>query len=243
VQREFNRNVRALCDEVGTLLIFDEVVTGFRLGLGGAQGYFDVRPDLTVFGKCIAGGYPAAGGVGGRREVMTHLSAGIGGTGERAYVGGTLSANPLSCVAGYHAIVEMERSDAPVKAGRAGDRLCRGLQAVIAELELPFVAYNYGSIVHLQTSGVLLLNLMDPQALAEIKPRKRMLEEIGAAMTAEGVVALAGSRMYTSLADTDEVIDDAVERLSQVLRSVEGVGVSVGAGASSVSLDVKLRRG
>ena len=70
IDRDFNRRARALCDEFGALLIFDEVVTGFRMGLGGAQGYFGVRPDLTVFGKCVAGGYPAAGGLGGRREVM-----------------------------------------------------------------------------------------------------------------------------------------------------------------------------
>ena len=89
----FNAAVRELCDEFGALLIFDEVVTGFRLGLGGAQGYFGVRPDLTIFGKCITGGYPMAGGVGGRRDVMASFASGIGGkSGERAYIGGTLSA-------------------------------------------------------------------------------------------------------------------------------------------------------
>ena len=62
----------------------------FRLGLGGAQGYFDVTPDLTVFGKCVAGGYPAAGGLGGRADVMATLAAGLESGKERAYVGGTL---------------------------------------------------------------------------------------------------------------------------------------------------------
>ena len=62
VHHDFNQKLRDLCDEFGALLIFDEVVTGFRLGMGGAQGYFDVAPDLTVFGKCITGGYPMAGG-------------------------------------------------------------------------------------------------------------------------------------------------------------------------------------
>ena len=126
---DFNAAVRELCDEFGALLIFDEVVTGFRLGLGGAQGYYGVRPDLTIFGKCITGGYPMAGGVGGRRDVMASFASGIGGkTGERAYIGGTLSANPLSCAAGYFAISEMERTDAPVLAGMAGDRLTAGLK-------------------------------------------------------------------------------------------------------------------
>jgi glutamate-1-semialdehyde 2,1-aminomutase len=224
VRRDFNQRVRELCDEFGTLLIFDEVVTGFRLGMGGAQGYFGVKPDLTVFGKCITGGYPMAGGVGGRRDVMMCFAAGIGGTGERAYVGGTLSANPLSCVAGYHALLEMERTDAPVVAGRAGDRLTRGLQSIIERLELPFVAYNQGSIVHLETSGVMLLDMKHPlKVLRELSPRKHMMEEMGAAYMSQGLVTLAGSRMYTSMADTDDVIDDALDHFETVLASVEGL--------------------
>jgi glutamate-1-semialdehyde aminotransferase len=221
----FNAAVRELCDEFGALLIFDEVVTGFRLGLGGAQGYFGVRPDLTIFGKCITGGYPMAGGVGGRRDVMASFAGGIGGkTGERAYVGGTLSANPLSCAAGYFAITEMERTGAPALAGIAGDRLTAGLRRLIEEYSLPFVAYNQGSIVHLETSGVMLLDLKHPLRFAkQMKPRKHMMEEMGAAFTASGLITLAGSRMYTSMADTDAVIDEALERFERVLASVEGV--------------------
>ena len=222
---EFNRKVRQLCDEFGALLIFDEVVTGFRLGMGGALGYFGIKPDLTIFGKCITGGYPMAGGVGGRAEVMRCFAAGIGGgTGERAYVGGTLSANPLSCVVGYHALLEMERTNAPVIAGKAGDRLTKGLQEIIERNKLPFVAYNQGSIVHLETSGVMLLDFKNPlRLLKEMKPRKHMIEEMGAAYMANGLITLAGSRMYTSMADTDAVIDEALGKFEMVLSSMEGL--------------------
>lgn len=221
---DFNQKLRELCDEFGALLIFDEVVTGFRLGMGGAQGYFGVKPDLTIFGKCVTGGYPMAGGVGGRADVIQRFAAGIGGTGERAYVGGTLSANPLSCVAGYYALLEMERTNAPVIAGKAGDRLTKGLQALIEKYGLPFVAFNQGSICHLETSGVMLLDLHNPIRLAkELKPRKHMMEEMGAAYMASGLITLAGSRMYTSMADTDEVIDEALSRFDTVLASVEGI--------------------
>ncbi len=224
VPRDFNQKVRQLCDEFGALLIFDEVVTGFRLGMGGAQGYFGIKPDLTVFGKCITGGYPMAGGVGGRADVIMRFAAGIGGTGEKAYVGGTLSANPLSCVAGYHALLEMERTNAPVLAGRAGDRLTKGLEVIIEKHGLPFVAFNQGSIVHLETSGVMLLDLHNPLKLArELKPRRHMMEEMGAAYMASGLITLAGSRMYTSMADTDLVIDEALNKFESVLSSVEGL--------------------
>ena len=215
---DFNQKVKDLCDEFGALLIFDEVVTGFRLGMGGAQGFFGIKPDLTIFGKCVAGGYPMAGGVGGRREVILSFAAGIGGTGDRAYVGGTLSANPLSCVAGYYSLLEMERMNAPVIAGKAGDRLTKGLNQIIEKYGLPFVAYNQGSIVHLETSGTMLLDFKNIfRLLREVHPREHMMEEMGAAYMAEGLVTLAGSRMYTSMADTDEVIDDALARFESVL--------------------------
>jgi glutamate-1-semialdehyde 2,1-aminomutase len=215
---DFNRQVRQLCDEFGALLIFDEVVTGFRMGPGGAQGYFGVTPDLTIFGKCLTGGYPMAGGVGGRADVIMKFAAGIGGLGPRALVGGTLTANPLSCAAGYYALLEMEKTNAAEIAGRAGDRLTAGLQQIIDKHSLPFVVYNQGSIVHLETSGVLLLDLRNPiRLLRELKPRKHMMEEMGAAYMSQGLISIAGSRLYTSMADTDEVIDEALSRFDTVL--------------------------
>jgi glutamate-1-semialdehyde 2,1-aminomutase len=224
VHRDYNAQVRALCDEFGALLIFDEVVTGFRVGMGGAQAYFGVMPDLTVLGKCLTGGYPMAGAIGGRRDVMMLLVGGIGTTARRAFVGGTLSANPLSCVAGYHALLEAERLDAAGAAGRAGDRLCRGLAEIIERRGLPYVTYNMGSIVHLQTSGVLLLDTSSLwkllRAKDEAKRRKHMMEEMGTAYTAHGLITLAGSRIYTSLADTDEVIDEALGRFDDVFKLV-----------------------
>ena len=184
VMRDFNAKVRELCDEFEALLIFDEVVTGFRVGLGGAQGYFNIKPDLTVFGKCVAGGYPAAGGLGGRKDVMSVLAAGVESGKPRAYVGGTLAANPLSCAAGYYSILEIEKTNAHVKAGQAGDRLSRGLNDLIAKYKLPFVAFNHGSIVHLETSAVMILDLNNPKIFEEIGSRKHMLEEMGAAFMA-----------------------------------------------------------
>ena len=219
VQRDFNAQLRKLCDEFGALLIFDEVVTGFRVGMGGAQGYFQVKPDITVLGKCLTGGYPLAGGIGGRRDVMMLLAGGIGNSSKRAFVGGTLTANPLSCAAGYFAIQEMRRTNAAVKAGRAGDRLRKGLDEIIRRLGLPYVTYNQGSIVHLQTSGVMLMSMRNPiKVMREASSRKHMMEEMGAAFSAHGIITIAGSRIYTGLADTDDVIDEALNRFEDVLK-------------------------
>jgi glutamate-1-semialdehyde 2,1-aminomutase len=226
VDKDYNAQVRELCDHYGALLVFDEVVTGFRLGMSGAQGYFNVKPDLTVFGKVIAGGYPSAGGLGGPRHLMEMLAGGLGGKAikKKVHVGGTLAGNPLSCAAGYFTLVEMERTNAPVVAGRAGDRLTKGLQKLIAKYNLPYVAYNQGSICHLETTGVMLLDIKLSKIrtlFKEIEVRTQAMQEMGAAYMAEGIVTLAGSRMYTSAADTDAIIDDALARFERVFQNVE----------------------
>lgn len=231
VAKDYNAGVRALCDKYGALMIFDEVVTGFRVALSGAQGYFDVKPDLTVFGKIVAGGYPSAGGVGGKKEYAQLMAAGLATGKHRAYVGGTLAANPLSCLAGYTAICEIEKTNACEVAGRMGDRLCDGLKMLLEKYGLPFVAYNQGSIVHLECTGAMSF---DFSSMSFIKSavgllrnknmmyvRKDSMEKMGAAYMANGIVTLAGSRLYTSLADTPEIIDEALNRFEEVFRHVK----------------------
>lgn len=231
VARGYNKGVRKLCDKYGALLIFDEVVTGFRVALGGAQGYFGVAPDLTIFGKIVAGGYPAAGGVGGKKEYAQLMAAGLATGKHRAYVGGTLAANPLSCLAGYTAIQEIERTNACEIAGRMGDRLCDGLKQLIERYSLPFVAYNQGSIVHLECTGAMNFDFSSmcflKSAVGLLKNKEMMyvrkdsMERMGAAYMANGIVTLAGSRLYTSLADTPEIIDEALNRFEEVFKHVK----------------------
>ncbi len=230
LDKDFNQQVRYLCDKYGALLIFDEVVTAFRIGTSGAQGYYNVTPDLTIFGKVIGGGYPSAGGLGGKDEYMKYLSAGIaGGKVKKALVGGTMAANPLTACAGYHTICEIESSDACAKAGRAGDRLTKGLQELIKKYDLPFVAFNQGSVCHLETVGTMLFEIpwktpwKIPGILKEVHARKEVMEHMGAAYMAEGIVSLAGSRLYTNAMQTDAVIDEALARFERVFKNIEGV--------------------
>ncbi len=226
---EFNKGVERLCRKYGALMIFDEVVTGFRIGMAGAQGYFGVEPDLTIFGKVIAGGYPGAGGIGGKREYMRYLGAGIGGAAKvkKALCGGTMAAAPISCVAGYYALEEIENQNACQKAGLMGDRLTAGLNGLIDKHNLPFVAFNQGSICHLESVGTMHFAIdwskpwQIPGVLSATSERKKEMEHIGAAYTAEGLITLAGSRLYTSAAYTEEMIDDALTRFDKVFAHVE----------------------
>ena len=233
LSKAFVKGVEKLCRKYGSLLVFDEVVTGFRIGVSGAQGYFGVDPDLTIFGKIIAGGYPGAGGIGGHKDVMAHLGAGLDGSGKKvkkAMCGGTMAATPLSCVAGYYTLCEIEESKACEKAGAMGDRLVKGLQKSIEKHNLPFVAFNQGSICHLDTVGTMHYSIdwskpwLIPEVLKETSARKKEMEHMGAAYMAEGMVTLAGSRLYTSAAYTEEDIDDAIARFDRVFDNCGRIG-------------------
>ena len=233
LSKAFVKGVEKLCRKYGSLLIFDEVVTGFRIGLSGAQGYFGVDPDITIFGKIIAGGYPGAGGIGGHKDVMAHLGAGLDGSGKKvkkAMCGGTMAATPLSCVAGYYTLCEIEESNACYKAGIMGDRLIKGLQKSIEKHNLPFVAFNQGSICHLDTVGTMHYSIdwskpwQIPDVLKQTSIRKKEMEHMGAAYMAEGMVTLAGSRLYTSAAYTEEDIDDAIARFDRVFDNCGRIG-------------------
>lgn len=229
LSREFCRGAERLARQYGALLICDEVVSGFRIGMSGAQGYFGISPDLTIFGKVIAGGYPGAGGLGGKREFMKYLSSGIGGEAKhpKALVGGTMAAAPISCVAGYYTLCEIERTGAIQKAGKFADALTAGLQQTIDKYKLPFVAFNQGSICHLDTTGAMHYAIdwskpwQIPGVLKATSARKQEMEHMGAAYMAEGIVTLAGSRLYTSAAYEEDMLDDVLERFDRVLCNCE----------------------
>ena len=231
VDYDFNKGVERLCRKYGALLIFDEVVTGFRIGMAGAQGYYGVSPDLTIFGKVVAGGYPGAGGIGGKREYMKYLGAGLDGDQKvhKAFMGGTLAATPISCVAGYHTIKLIGERNACQYAGQMGDRLTSGLEGLIRKYGLPFVAWNEGSVCHLETTGTMHYSInwhkpwQIPRILNETNERKQEMTHMGAAYMAEGLVTLAGSRLYTSAAYTPELIDEALARFEKVFQKVDKI--------------------
>jgi glutamate-1-semialdehyde 2,1-aminomutase len=230
---DFNKGVEKLCRKYGALLVFDEVVTGFRIGMAGAQGYFGVSPDLTIFGKVVAGGYPGAGGIGGKKEYMKYLGAGLDGSTKvkKALIGGTMAATPISCVAGYYTLEEIERTNACQKAGEMGDLLVAGLKALVKKYNLPFVVFNQGSICHLDNAGTMHYAIdwskpwNIPGVLKATSVRKKEMEHMGAAYMAEGIVTLAGSRLYTSAAYTPELIQEALNRFEKVFANCERVPI------------------
>ncbi|AER33911.1 glutamate-1-semialdehyde 2,1-aminomutase [Pantoea ananatis] len=139
-QPEFLPGLRALCDEFGALLIIDEVMTGFRVALGGAQEYYNVKPDLTCLGKIIGGGMPV-GAFGGRREVMEVLAP----TGP-VYQAGTLSGNPVAMAAGYACLTQIAQPGMHDKLNRLTSQLAQGLLDAAKQENIPVVVNQVGGM-------------------------------------------------------------------------------------------------
>jgi glutamate-1-semialdehyde 2,1-aminomutase len=137
----FLSGLRGLCDENGALLIFDEVITGFRLALGGAQEYYGVRADLCTFGKIIGGGMPV-GAYGGRKEIMGTVAP-LG----PVYQAGTLSGNPVAMAAGLAQLTQLrDTPDYYEKLNSASDAFFRELESVLQGTGLPITVNHIGSL-------------------------------------------------------------------------------------------------
>jgi len=221
VRPGFNKEVEELCHENKALLISDEVVCAFRLHMGGGQAYYGYEPDLSVFGKIVGHGYPSAAAIGGKEEIMKYCAAGVSG-GKRAYSGGTLAANPLTCAAAYHAIKLVEETGATEIAGKAGARLAEGLNQVFEKYEnLPWFAYNLGGTVHFHTSCLFGLSFDIPGQVGQLPMRKNFMQDIGAALVDQEIISVAGSRFYICILHTDEIVDETVEKIDKICQQIE----------------------
>jgi glutamate-1-semialdehyde 2,1-aminomutase len=200
----FLEGLRAECDRVGALLVFDEVITGFRLGAGGAQGVYGVRPDLTTFGKVIGGGLPI-GAVGGRQDLMETLSP-LGAV----FHAGTLAGNPLATAAGLAALGELTDEVYTTLRHRAG-RLSSVLAEACDAAELPAQFPVVGTLVGMYFGEGLAGGAHSvPTNFAEAKTTDEALyARFFHAMLAEGVALAPGAyeALFVGLGHTDEVID------------------------------------
>jgi len=136
----FLQTLREVCDESGAVLIFDEVMCGFRVGLQGAQGLYNVQPDLTTYGKVIGGGMPV-GAFGGKEAVMQHIAP-LG----PVYQAGTLSGNPLAMAAGLKTLQMIQEDDFFENLTAKTAKLLAGMQAAADENNIPFTTNQVGGM-------------------------------------------------------------------------------------------------
>ena len=153
--------LRELCDETGTLLIFDEVISGFRLGLGGGQEYFGVTPDVTVIGKIMGGGFPI-GAFCGRRDIFERLDhRKYPDMRQRAFHGGTFTGNPVSTIAGIKTLDILRRGEVYRHIDGLGEKVRRGLEDIIGRSRIEAVITGLCSTFAIHFQKEVPMNIRD----------------------------------------------------------------------------------
>lgn len=198
----FLQGLRDACDRAGALLMFDEVITGFRLGVGGATERFGVVPDLWAFGKVIGGGLPV-GAFGSTRELMAHLAP-LG----PVYQAGTLSGNPLATAAGLAALAELDL-EAYQRLDGIAERLANGLRDAIASAGVGVQVPRVGPLVGVFFGDEAITDFPSAKVSAE----RGLYRRFFAAMLDHGVALAPGpyEALFPSLAHTDADLDRTFE--------------------------------
>lgn len=212
-KKGFLEGLRKLCDEYGALLIFDEVITGFRLAFGGAAEYFGVTPDLVTYGKIIGAGMPV-GAYGGRREIMELVSP-VG----KVYQAGTLSGNPIAMAAGLTQLKYLyEHQEIYKDLEEKGKRLYGGMEKILAEKNLPY------HINHVSSLGSLFFTEQEVVDYTSAKSSDtKAFSEYFKGMLAQGI-HMAPSQfeaMFLSVAHTDEIIDQTLEAVRNYFNQIK----------------------
>jgi glutamate-1-semialdehyde 2,1-aminomutase len=204
----FLEALRRECDASGALLILDEVMTGFRVALGGAQALYEVRPDLTTLGKIIGGGMPV-GAFGGRRDVMEHLAP-LG----PVYQAGTLSGNPVAMVAGLTTLELVAEPDFHAKLARSTERLARGLADAAARAGIALTVNQVCGMFGMFFTGEKAVDSYAKVMACDVERFKRFFH----GMLDEGIY-LAPSAFeagFVSSAHTDADLDATIAAAARV---------------------------
>jgi len=207
----FLQGLRELTRRHGALLVFDEVITGFRVAYGGAQSLYGVTPDLTCLGKIIGGGLPLAA-YGGRRDLMEHVAP-LG----KVYQAGTLSGNPLAVAAGLATLQVLADPTVYRRLDALGSRLAAGLEAAAREAGVALVVNRVGSML----TGFFTRRPVTDYASAKGADTARYAKFFHG-MLSRGIF-LAASQFeaaFVSLAHTEEDIDRAAEAAREALRAL-----------------------
>lgn len=215
----FLAGVRAVCDRIGALLIFDEVVTGFRIALGGGQQAFGVKPDLCTLGKVIGGGLPLAA-VAGRRDVMELSEPGRPADGRYVYLSGTLNGNPLSAAAGLATLDVIEEEDGPARLRENGDKLVKGFREAAAGLSVPFQMLGPSCIPEPLFDSGVVDDLRSYNATNRTAVRQFGIELLKRDMFVNPI-----SKMYISTVHDDAAIGEACEAAREAMRAVRDQGL------------------
>jgi glutamate-1-semialdehyde 2,1-aminomutase len=204
---EFLPGLRKICDDNGVLLIFDEVVTGFRLALGGAQEYFGVLPDIASYGKIVGGGGPL-GFVGGRAKYLDLMSPLNRGQANYSYVNGTLHGNPVAAVAGLATLAELKKPSFYADLHSLADDVCVACQSVLDKNRVPAIAAGKGSFWQILFMDKAPENHADVMNADNTAGRALDLAQMH-----EGLYVLPNVRRFVSSVHTGQDIEETISAL------------------------------
>jgi glutamate-1-semialdehyde 2,1-aminomutase len=211
--REYLDAIREVTRKHGILLAFDEVITGFRSRMGGIQDEYGVRPDLTVLGKVIAGGYPMAA-FGGRADVMEMLSSEKHPE-DYVFQSGTFSAFPLSVAAGLASLKVMEDSAVFPRMNELGDRMRSGLKQAAESAGHALEVTGIGSIFHTHFTKERVRSVREAEDADQ-----ELLRELHVRLLAHGIFLYQGHVGFISSAHREADIDKALAAAGEVLRTM-----------------------
>ena len=211
-EEQFLKELRALCNEHGTLLIFDEVMSGFRASLKGAQGITTVKPDMVTLGKVIGAGMPV-GAFGGAREIMAHLSPE-----GPVYQAGTLSGNPVAMAAGLTSLRKLKSNPALyVELGNRAKKLMEGFKKAADAVNVPMVTDVRGSMFGFFFSDKPVKNFVDA-----LENDQKLFAKFHKGMLDRGVYLACSSfeTGFISTATTDEMIEESIKAAYETLKEI-----------------------
>ena len=223
VEETFLQGLRQLTRDRGVVLIFDEVITGFRCAPGGAQAAYGITPDLTTLAKVLAGGLPG-GAVAGRADILSLLEFGddpAWNRGRRIAHPGTFNANPLSAAAGIACLEIVAGGEVHQHVNRLTERLRAGWNAAGERYGLRGCAYGTFSMVHTCLERALLAAVGGPRY---VKTRDARMAKLRRAMLVQGV-DLMGAGGMLSLAHTDADVDHTITAFANALAALDHEGV------------------
>lgn len=214
----FLEGLREATRRHGVVLIFDEVVTGFRIAWGGAQEIYGVVPDVACYGKIIGGGLPLAA-VAGRRDVMELSNPRKKGSPDYVYASGTLNGNPVSAAAGLATLRVMRQPGTYDRLNAVGDALRAGLRDIAQRLDIPAQVLGRGPLANIYFTPDPVVDYRSSQ-----KNDSRTTQQLGRALLERGVLTNLTAKMYLSLAHSDADIAAAVAAFEEGLRVIRGGG-------------------
>ncbi len=215
---DFLRGIRRLCDEYDMLFILDEVVTGFRLSYGGAQAWYDIKPDLATYGKVVGAGGPMSC-IAGRAEIIDQSDPHRKGQNKYTYFNGTLHGNPVAAAATIAMLDELSVPGIYDRMNDYANTMCRESQKILDKYDIPAIACNTGSLWQ-----ILFMQKIPESHADMLASDQAAMRRLDTELMKQGQYVLPGVRRFVSTVHDDRDLEDTLKGLDRACRAFNKTG-------------------